>query len=156
MPARRSDVAFRVLLRGLIAALALATAPSWAADPTSPVGLWRAVDGKTGQPRALIRFEKQDGRYFGRIEWTSDPEDATNTCTHCKDERKDAPIIGLTLIRNMERVGEEFRNGDILDPRNGGVYRCELRLEDGGSVLVVRGYIGIPLIGGSERWFRVS
>ncbi len=141
-------LAFACLVAGSLAM------PAHAAEAPSPVGLWRSVDGKTGRPRALIRVDARDGRYFGRIEWTADPDDLGNTCTHCRDERKDAPIIGLTIIRNLERVGDLFTNGDILDPRNGRVYRCEVRLEQDGDVLVVRGYLGVPLLGGSQRWVR--
>ena len=44
--------------------------------------------------------------------------------------------------------------GDILDPDNGTVYRCKARLAEGGKKLVVRGYIGISLIGRSQTWTR--
>ena len=127
-----------------------------AVDAASPVGLWRSLDDRTGHTRALIRIATERGKYVGRIEWTDDPEDATNLCTHCPGERKDTPIIGLAIIRNVERVGDTFVNGEILDPRNGATYGCSLGLEDDGRVLVVRGYLGIPLLGGSRRWHRAS
>jgi hypothetical protein len=125
-------------------------------DGSSPVGLWRSLDDRTGHTRGLIRIALERGKYVGRIEWTDDPEDQTNLCTHCPGDRRDTPIIGLAIIRNVERVGDAYRNGEILDPRNGATYNCTLSLEDDGRVLVVRGYLGIPLLGGSRRWYRAS
>jgi uncharacterized protein (DUF2147 family) len=49
------------------------------------------------------------------------------------------PIVGLEIIRNMEKDGDEYEDGDILDPENGKVYRCKLWVEEG--KLRVRGYI---------------
>jgi len=125
-------------------------------DRSSPIGLWRSLDDKTGHTRGLIRIALERGRYVGRIEWTDNPEDQTNLCTHCPGDRKDTPIIGLAIIRDVERVGETYVNGEILDPRNGATYACTLRVEDDGRVLVVRGYLGIPLLGGSRRWLRAQ
>lgn len=145
------------LLRiGAIALLVALAGVAQAFDPSSPVGLWETLDQKTGLRQALIRLDERDGKVSGRIVWTDNPEDATNTCTHCKDERRNAPILGLVLIRDLEHVGAAWENGDILDPRNGAVYRCKVWLEDDGRVLVVRGYVGVSLLGGSRRWRRVA
>ena len=42
----------------------------------------------------------------------------------------------------------------ILDPNTGSVYRCKITVEEGGKKLVVRGFIGISLIGRSQVWTR--
>ena len=138
-----------------VAAVAVAGPAANAFDAASPVGVWRSLDDRTGKERALIRIDEEGGKYVGRIEAT-DPADAGKRCTACKDDRKGAPIIGLAIIRNVERVGASFDHGDILDPRNGTVYSCQLRLEQDGKVLVVRGYLGVSLLGGTRRWYRVS
>jgi uncharacterized protein (DUF2147 family) len=143
----------RFVVLALCASCALAAAVE---DRSSPVGLWRSLDDKTGHVRGLIRIALERGKYVGRIEWTDNPEDQTNLCTHCPGDRKDTPIIGLAIIRDVERVGDAYGNGEILDPRNGATYGCTLRLEDDGRVLVVRGFLGIPLLGGSRRWYRAS
>jgi hypothetical protein len=116
--------------------LALAwLAPSWpvaAADLSSPVGLWKTIDDKTGAPRALVRIYAQDDRFQGRIEQSFTPGAQTRVCSVCTDERRNQPVIGLQIIRNMTRKGDEFSGGDILDPDNGWIYRCKFHLEDGG------------------------
>ena len=49
------------------------------------------------------------------------------------------PIVGLEIIRDMKKDGDEYAGGDILDPENGKVYRCKIWVENG--KLMVRGYI---------------
>jgi uncharacterized protein (DUF2147 family) len=48
----------------------------------------------------------------------------------------------------------EYSGGDILDPDSGAVYRCKLRLDQNGSRLIVRGYIGFSLLGRTQIWQR--
>jgi uncharacterized protein (DUF2147 family) len=129
---------------------------SHAADLQSPVGVWKTIDDKTGKPRALVRIYLQDGKYFGKIEQSFTPGAESRVCSECTDERKNQPIIGLPIIRNVMLKDGEYAGGDILDPDNGWVYRCKFHLEDGGTVLVVRGFIGFSLLGRSQTWHRES
>jgi uncharacterized protein (DUF2147 family) len=131
-------------------------APLHAADKQSPVGLWKTVDDKTGMPRALVRVYLQDGKYFAKIEQSFTPGAENRVCSVCTDERKNQPIIGLLIIRNVTLHDGEYGGGDILDPDNGSVYRCKFHLEQGGAVLVVRGFIGFSLLGRSQTWQRQS
>jgi uncharacterized protein (DUF2147 family) len=143
---------------GLFSLIFAASAPiaSHAADAQSPIGLWKTIDDKTGKQRALVRIYLQDGKYFGKIEQSFTPGAETRVCSECTDERKNQPIIGLLIIRNVVLKDGEYAGGDILDPDNGSVYRCKFRLEDGGSVLIVRGFIGFSLLGRSQTWHRES
>jgi uncharacterized protein (DUF2147 family) len=143
------------LLAAILVSFALAFGPAFAADDLqSPIGLWKTVDDKTGMARALVRIYLQDGKYFGRIEQSFTPGAESRRCAVCTDERKDQPIIGLVIVRNMMQHEGEYGGGDILDPDNGSVYRCKFHLEHAGTTLVVRGYIGISLLGRSQTWQR--
>jgi len=117
------------------------------ADLSSPAGVWKTFDDKTGNPRAIVRIYEQDGQLFGRIEQTLKPGGENRVCGPCTDERKGKPIVGLVIIRNMKADGNEYDGGDILDPESGSVYRCKMHLEQNGARLVLRGYIGISLLG---------
>ena len=130
--------------------------PSQAADLLSPIGLWKTVDDRTGMPRALVRIYVQDGKYFARIEQSFTPGAETRVCAVCTDERKNQPMIGLLIIRNMTLRNGEYGGGDILDPDTGTVYRCKFHVEKDGTVLVVRGFIGISLLGRTQTWRRQS
>ena len=138
----------------LFAFAVLPTAAPHAADLQSPVGLWKTVDDKTGKPRAIVRIYVEDGKYFGKIEQSLMPGAESRVCSKCSDERKNQPIIGLLIIRNMAQRDGDYGGGDILDPENGSVYRCKFHLEQGGTVLVLRGYIGFSLLGRSQTWHR--
>jgi uncharacterized protein (DUF2147 family) len=141
----------------LIAAALLAGALPVAWAQGSPVGLWRTVDDATGQAKSLVRITESGGVLSGRVEQVLDPAKADLRCAACSDERKDQPVAGLTILRNVrqEEPGQ-WGGGDILDPANGKVYKVRLRPEEGGSRLVVRGYIGLPALGRSQTWQRVE
>ena len=132
----------------------LVTASATAAETGSPVGVWKTFDDKTGDARALVRIYEQDGKLFGRIFQSFKPGSENRVCVPCSDERKNQPITGLLIIRNMQADGGEFSGGDILDPESGTVYRCKMHLEDGGARLVVRGFIGLAFLGRSQTWQR--
>ena len=139
--------------RALLLALALAASSAFA--QMSPVGLWRNVDDKTGEPKAEIRIVDNGGVLSGRIEKTL-KKDAKPTCEEGKDERKGQPIVGLEIIRNARQAPDEdvWEGGRILDPENGREYTLRLKPIDGGQKLQVRGYIG-PFFR-TQTWVRVQ
>lgn len=137
----------------------LLAAPScWSqAALTSPVGLWRTVDDKTGEVRGAVRLFERDGTIYGRIEQVIDPKAIGQVCQKCTGDRHDKPILGLDVIRGVHPDGPLYwSGGEILDPETGDTYRVSLRLEDGGRKLVVRGSILGGMIGRSQTWLRAS
>jgi len=130
------------------------------ATHANPVGLWRTIDDQTEEPTAVIRIAERDGALFGEIVEVLDPKaPAYAVCGLCTDERKDAPIVGLTILRNVEQNGKAngpWDGGDILDPNNGKTYSVRLKLADGGRKLEVRGYVGTPMLGRTQVWHRVD
>jgi uncharacterized protein (DUF2147 family) len=120
-------------------------------------GLWQTIDDKTGKPRSLVRISETGGEYSATIEkglLATDTADAV--CDKCTDERKGQKLIGMTIAKHFKLKGNVYEGGEILDPDNGKVYECKMTLNQNGSELEVRGFIGIALIGRSQTWKRVE
>ncbi len=147
--------------RSLFLACVLAgSALSALAQSTTPAGLWKTIDDGTKKDKSLVRIVETGGVFTGKVEKIVDPDSPKDaTCKDCGDERKDQPVLGMTIIRNVKASTDDkmvFEGGDILDPNNGKVYRVKLKLVDGGAKLDVRGYIGTPMLGRTQTWIRVE
>jgi uncharacterized protein (DUF2147 family) len=60
----------------------------------------------------------------------------------------------MTILTGFTRIDAEYKNGMILDPENGKLYKSKMSLSEDGKKLTVRGYIGIPMFGRSQTWLR--
>ena len=135
-----------------LTALLLAPRPGFA-QANSPVGTSRTFDDEDGSETGAIEIVAQDGVLSGRLVRIRNPAHVADLCGGCKDDRKGQPMLGLQLIRGVRPVGDKW-SGEILDPKNGRIYRVELRLGEGGHKLFVRGYFGVTLLGRTETWVR--
>jgi len=144
---------YSLLLKAAL--LASAAIAAYGAE-ISPAGIWKTIDDKTGQARGIIRVYQDNGLWFGRIEASLNPADRNERCDKCSDERKDKPVIGMVIMRGLTRRGAEYNGGDILDPETGWVYRCRFSLSPDGKKLLVRGFIGISVLGRTQTWIRLE
>jgi uncharacterized protein (DUF2147 family) len=122
----------------------------------SPVGLWKTIDDQTGKPRGLVRITEINGQYQGSVEksFPKPGEDPNPKCEKCEGARRNQPVLGMTILWGLQRQGDEYQGGEILDPETGKVYRVKMKLEDNGKKLDVRGFIGFSLFGRSQTWLR--
>ena len=140
-----------LILSLLIAGLA------FAAERT-PVGAWQTIDDETHKPKAIVEITEHDGALSGRVVklFRNPGEDQNPKCKDCSGERKDQPVIGMTILWDLQRDGDEWNGGEIIDPDGGKIYRCKLSLDETGTRLDVRGFIGFSLLGRTQIWERAE
>jgi uncharacterized protein (DUF2147 family) len=133
-----------------------AAAPLRAAEPTA-AGLWEQVDDKTGKAESWFKIVERNGVYEGGIVkiFFKPGEDENWVCDKCEGAERGKPVLGLSLIKGMQRSGNSYENGTIMDPRDGSVYRALMKLSPDGQKLEVRGFLGISLFGRSQVWNRL-
>jgi uncharacterized protein (DUF2147 family) len=104
-------------------------------------GKWKTIDDATGKPRAVVEIYQKDGKAYGKIIqlFRSPEQDQDPICDKCNGVEHNKKVIGLEILKAMEKDGDEWEDGTILDTESGKVYDCKLWLEDG--KLMVRGYI---------------
>lgn len=127
-----------------ILSFALLTFLFYTASGQTIIGKWKTIDDNSGDERSVVEIYEQDGKYYGRIVklFRKQGEDPDPICDECDsdDDRFKKKVIGMEIIREMEKTGDDYENGTILDPETGRVYRCRLWAE--GNTLNVRGYWG--------------
>jgi uncharacterized protein (DUF2147 family) len=145
-----------LVVMSAIIMLGAAGASLRAAEPFA-VGLWEQVDEKSGKPESWFKITERNGAYEGNIVkiFFKPGEDENWVCDKCEGAERGKPVLGLALIKGMQRNGSSYENGTIMDPRDGAVYRALMKLSPDGQKLEVRGYLGISLFGRSQVWNRL-
>lgn len=142
----------KTLMAACLAAPLMALSMSAAA--ADAVGRWKTIDSDTGKEKSIVEISRNsNGTYSGRIVELLNPSKPNPVCDKCKDDRKNKPIKGMEIIRNMKADGpNEYSGGTILKPDEGKVYKSKMELVDGGKQLEVSGCIAF--ICKSQTWIR--
>ncbi len=111
------------------------------------LGKWVSYDDETKKPKSEVEIYEQQGKYYGKviklynILANQNPEDVI--CDKCKGDKKDKPVIGMNVIENLIKKGNEYKDGTITDPQNGKSYNCSVKIDPRDSnILIVKGSIG--------------
>lgn len=118
------------------------------------IGKWKTIDDSTGKARSIVEIYKEGNKIYGKIDHILDEAERKGLCVACKGDDYNKPIEGMVIIKELEKDGNEYEDGTILDPENGKVYRCKIWIdEDNPNVLNVRGYIAF--LYRTQQWIKV-
>lgn len=127
-----------------------------------PTGFWQTIDDVTGQPKAIVEITRTaNNNIMGRIIkiYPRPGQSQNELCIACRGKQHNARIVGMVIMENLAQNRNNFsewNGGQILDPKNGKTYTCNIRLLENGQKLNVRGFIGLPLFGRTQTWHRVN
>ena len=90
------------------------------------VGRWKTIDDKDGSAKSIVLiFKATNGQYYGKIDKMF--KDSEKLCVECQDANKNKPILGMIIINNLVEKEGKLSGGTILDPKNGKVYKCNIK-----------------------------
>ncbi len=138
-------------LGSLCGLLLLVTAQG--ADPNSPVGKWKTIDDKTGKPKSVVQITESGGVLTGKIVELLEGA-SEKTCGKCEGDLKDKPLVGMKILWDLKKEGDEWTDGKIFNPADGGTYTGKATLNDGGKILEVTG--SWLFVKRAQKWQRVD
>jgi uncharacterized protein (DUF2147 family) len=118
-------------------------------------GKWHSTNDDTGEVDSVIEMYKKEGKAYAKIIEIKDPERQKAVCDKCTGDNKNKSILGLEILTGLEKDDDEWSGGNILDPRNGKVYKCYIKLVKSDK-LKIRGFIGVSLFGKTKYWQRAE
>lgn len=115
-------------------------------------GIWETHDSKTNKAMSYVQVYKKDGKLYGKVIKNLDGKETT--CSKCSGADKNKPIIGLMVIRGLEKKGSKWVKDDgILDPVTGFVCDGEV-WQESADVLMVKG--SVLFFKETQKWTRVK
>jgi len=122
---------------------------------SSPVGIWKTIDDKTGEAKSHIELYEKEGKLHGKIaQLLQRPADTT--CEKCPGNKKNKPLVGMIVVSNLAFSKGSWKSGSILDPETGNEYACSIWLEaNKPDELKVRGKHWTGLYR-TQTWYKVK
>jgi uncharacterized protein (DUF2147 family) len=146
---------------GLAAVAVMVSLAAHAVAETDIAGQWTTQDGNS----RVELYKAADGTLEGKIVWLSEPNypDGDAEAGKPRHDRENPdksmqarPIVGLVLLKGFKFDGKkEWSGGTVYDPESGKTYKGKLWL-DNENTLGMRGFIGISLLGRTEKWTRYT
>lgn len=137
---------------GTLCGLLLLTT-AYAADSSSPVGKWKTIDDKSGKPKSIVQITESNGVLTGKIVELLEGA-SEKTCSKCEGDQKDKPLVGMRILWDLKKQGDEWTGGKIFNPTDGGTYTSKAKLTNGGKTLDVTGKW--MFFSREQKWQRVE
>lgn len=118
--------------------------------PEPVCGRWLTED-----KRGVIHvYLEGDGKLAGRL--VGGPAPNENDVKNPDPALRGRSLLGIKLMQGFVRKDDGvWREGSIYDGDSGKLYKANVRLRDpDANRLLLRGYVGIPLLGRTAEWTR--
>lgn len=130
------------------------------ADMSNIDGYWKTIDDVSGQPKAIVQIYTENNITYGKIidGFPINGVPPREICNDCPAPFTNQKNLGLQILWGFKYDSDDgaYEQGRILDPDSGNIYRSILTPSSDGQVLNVRGYIGLPIIGRTQTWYRLT
>ena len=129
---------------------------SFTVQSQSVFGKWKTIDDRTGKPKAIISIYEKAGLMYGHVVEILEEGREKALCIKCDDERKDKPIVGMTIIDSAKEHDDgKWKGKTLFDPEQAMTFRCKIWLNpENSNELKVRGYLAF--IYRTQTWLRVG
>ena len=142
-------------MKNILSTLAILLVTVSTLSAQSVLGNWKTIDDNTGEAKSIVKIYEQDGKVYGKIKEIFNKDKRDAVCIECEGVDKDKPVLGMVIIRGLEKDGDEYNGGKVLDPENGTFYKCYITLEEPNK-LKIRGYVGFSMFGRTQYWVRAE
>jgi uncharacterized protein (DUF2147 family) len=125
------------------------TLPAAAQSQADYHGLWWNED-RTG----IVELVATESGIEGITRWGKKPDTDRNNPNPALRNRS---LKGITFLWGFtyDEKKNRWKDGKVYDPDNGKTYDAKLSLAKGGTILKMRGYIGVSLFGRTAEFERV-
>lgn len=132
------------------------------AAPDDILGVWL-----NQKQDAKIEIAKCGNDFCGKIVWLKEPvypagsKEGTPGAAKIDYKNPDAarqitPLMGLQIMDGLQSSGDnQWKNGKIYDPDSGKTYSSKVTMVSHDQ-LDLRGFIGVSLLGRTEKWTRAK
>lgn len=122
----------------------------------SVFGKWKTIDDRNGVEKAIIQVYEKNGLMYGKVLEILEEGKKNAICKKCEGDLKNAPVLGLHIIKNAEKTDKnEYKGKYLFDPEQAMTFRCKIWLDpEDPDKLKVRGYLAF--IYRTQTWIRVK
>jgi uncharacterized protein (DUF2147 family) len=131
---------------------------STADGATAIIGAW-LVEERTGK----IEIFRCKETFCGKLVWIKPSAEQPNPeeirdIHNPNPNKRSRKVLGSTILWGLTYDNDDHRweDGQIYDNRTGKTYSCQVTLASGGQKLLLRGFVGISLLGKTTTWTRLK
>jgi uncharacterized protein (DUF2147 family) len=112
------------------------------------VGRWLSPSKK-----GIVETYIQNNKLYGKLVWVkTERKDIYNADKSLRDRE----VKGMVMLNDFKWEAPQWIEGKIYDAEGGSTYSCKMWLSEDKQTLNVRGYIGISIIGRTEKFTRYN